>query len=138
MSFGFQVVKDRWGQAGADGLPVRELLEVRLLDVSPVTFPAYQQTEVHVRAIMNSVLSRIESGGIAQDERRAMSLAVRNILEQLEAEPGMPHSEEHQSEPGDPHSEQREGREPGAPPHSEERRRTLLDRRRRLLELATL
>lgn len=136
MSFGFQTIKDRWMPAGEDGLPVRELLEVRLLDVSPVTFPAYQQTEVHVRALMDSVMSRIERGGVSREERGAMVLAVKNILEQLEAEPGTPHSDEHQSEPGTPHSEKREGREPGTP-HSEERRRALLDRRRRLLELST-
>lgn len=135
MSFGFQVVKDRWGQAGADGLPVRELLEVRLLDVSPVTFPAYQQTEVHVRALMDSVVSRIERGGLSKEERHAMSLAVRNILEQLEAEPGQSHSAHDEAEPGQPHSEERESREPGHGAHSEEHKRTLLDRRKRLLDL---
>lgn len=135
MSFGFQVVKDRWGQAGADGLPVRELLEVRLLDVGPVTFPAYQQTEVHVRALMDSVVSRIERGGVSAEERRAMSVAVRNILEQLEAEPGQSHSVSDEPEPGQSHSESRQGREPGTGTHSEGRQRTLLDRRRRLLEL---
>lgn len=135
MSFGFQVVKDRWGQAGADGLPVRELLEVRLLDVSPVTFPAYQQTEVHVRTLMDSVVARIERGGVSGDERRAMCAAVKNILEQLESEPGASHSGEDSTEPGPSHSESRQGRETGTDAHSEERQRTLLDRRRRLLEL---
>lgn len=136
MSFGFQMVKDRWMDPGKDGLPVRELLEVRLFDVSPVTFPAYQQTEVHVRALMDSVLTRMEHGGVSKEERQAMSLAVRNILEQLEAEPEARHSDEgKEPEPGLPHSDTQNSREPSVIAHSEGPKRTLLDRRRRLLQL---
>lgn len=138
MSFGFQMVKERWMEAGKDGLPVRELLEVRLFDVSPVTFPAYQQTEVHVRSLMDAVLTRIERGAVSKDERRAMSLAVKNILEVLEAEPDPLHSDDEQdAEPGHPHSDKRTSWEPGQEVHSEEPPRTLLARRKRLLELAT-
>lgn len=49
MSFGFLVVKDDWRTE--DGLDVRELIEVKLYDVSPVTFPAYTATDVGVRAM---------------------------------------------------------------------------------------
>lgn len=46
MSFMFEVVADEWEQ----GAPVkRTLVEVKLYDVSPVTFPAYPQTSVSVR-----------------------------------------------------------------------------------------
>ncbi len=48
MSFGFIVEKDEWSTA--DGIDTRELIAVRLFDVSPVTFPAYTQTDVGVRA----------------------------------------------------------------------------------------
>jgi HK97 family phage prohead protease len=48
MSFGFTVEKDEWSTA--NGVDTRELIEVRLFDVSPVTFPAYTQTDVGVRA----------------------------------------------------------------------------------------
>ena len=48
MSFGFATVKDRWGKKA--GQQLRELLEARLFDVSPVTFAAYPQTTVDVRA----------------------------------------------------------------------------------------
>lgn len=51
MSFGFRMVKDRWLRAGSDGLPIRELLEVELFDVSAVAFPAYLDTSVKVQAI---------------------------------------------------------------------------------------
>lgn len=49
MSFGFYTVADKW--AKVDGAWVRTLLEVDLLDVSPVTYPAYPQTDVAVRAL---------------------------------------------------------------------------------------
>ena len=50
MSFGFIAQKDDWlREDGKDA--IRTLLEVKLFDVSPVTFPAYPQTSVKVRAV---------------------------------------------------------------------------------------
>lgn len=49
MSFGFQVVSDKWRHE--DKEIVRELVEVELFDVSVVAFPAYSQTEVSVRSL---------------------------------------------------------------------------------------
>jgi HK97 family phage prohead protease len=49
MSFGFRAVKDRFSTT-SDGNTVRELVEVRLYDVSPVAFPAYPDTSVEARA----------------------------------------------------------------------------------------
>lgn len=50
MSFGFMVRMngEKWADT-TDGV-VRELLNVRLFDVSPVTFPAYPQTTITVRS----------------------------------------------------------------------------------------
>lgn len=48
MSFGFQVIKDSWEGRGSDDR-VRTLEEVRLFEVSPVTFPAYPDTEIAQR-----------------------------------------------------------------------------------------
>jgi HK97 family phage prohead protease len=50
MSFGFSTVTDSWGKDEAD-FPLRELLEVNLWEVSPVTFPAYPDTTVAVRSM---------------------------------------------------------------------------------------
>lgn len=53
MSFGFSVVEERWGtEKTIDGIwmDVRELLKVELFDVSPVTYPAYPQTEIALRS----------------------------------------------------------------------------------------
>jgi HK97 family phage prohead protease len=52
-SFGFYTINDKW--AKVDGEWVRTLLEVELLDVSPVTYPAYPQTEVAVRGLQQAV-----------------------------------------------------------------------------------
>lgn len=51
MSFGFEVAPngDSW-EKDAQGRYVRTLHEVRLYDVSPVTYPAYTQTDVAVRS----------------------------------------------------------------------------------------
>ncbi len=49
MSFGFQVIKDSW----LDN--IRTLHEIRLFDVSVVTFPAYPQTDAAVRAAIQAL-----------------------------------------------------------------------------------
>lgn len=58
MSFGFQVVKDEWNVEQVetnDGqtadVEVRRITEVRLLEVSAVTFPAYEETDAALRAL---------------------------------------------------------------------------------------
>lgn len=49
MSFGFRTVSDKWEMK--NGEPLRTLLEVRLFDVSVVTFPAYPETDAAVRSL---------------------------------------------------------------------------------------
>ena len=105
MSFGFRAIKDRWTQPTAESkdLPMRELLEVQLFDVSVVTFPAYPQTEVHVRALMDAMLWKLGRGDqLSTEERGIMAAALDNVKGHLLAEPGGPHSD--QPEPGQPHS----------------------------------
>lgn len=144
MSFGFRVVKDNWLPAGQDGLPVRELLSVQLFDVSPVTFPAYPQTEVHVRALMDAVLWKMEQGPLAKEERQAMALALENLRINV-LEPGQPHSgEAQQAEPGQPHSDERRqdppqgvGQQETARAQIEERQRALRALRQRMMKYVT-
>ena len=50
MSFGFITIEDEWTQE-PDELAIRTLVKVRLLDVSPVAFAAYPDTDVAVRAL---------------------------------------------------------------------------------------
>lgn len=49
MSIGFIVLEDTWGTK--DGIDIREIKKVQLFDVSIVTYPAYTQTDVGVRAM---------------------------------------------------------------------------------------
>jgi len=46
MSFAFRVLEDDWIEV--DGFPMREVLDMRISEVSIVTFPAYPQTDVQV------------------------------------------------------------------------------------------
>lgn len=49
MSFGFRTISDAWSTV--DEEEIRELREVKLFDVSPVTFPAYPDTTVATRSL---------------------------------------------------------------------------------------
>jgi HK97 family phage prohead protease len=47
-SFSFDTIREEWSTY--DNMPLRTVIEARLHDVSPVTFPAYPQTSAEVRA----------------------------------------------------------------------------------------
>lgn len=49
-SFGFRTIKDDWNLT-EDGFPVRHLVDVALLDVGPVTNPAYTDATAAVRSL---------------------------------------------------------------------------------------
>jgi HK97 family phage prohead protease len=49
MSFCFQAIKEEWDETDQEH-PVRTITEVRLFDISPVTFPAYPTTDVSARS----------------------------------------------------------------------------------------
>ena len=49
MSFGFVAERDAWDETG--DVPVRTLEQVRLLEISPVAWPAYPQTDVALRSL---------------------------------------------------------------------------------------
>lgn len=53
-SFGFRTIKDTWFE-DEDGNITRTLLEVALIDVSPVTFPAYPDTDAALRSLAAAV-----------------------------------------------------------------------------------
>lgn len=52
-SFGFYTISDKW--AKVDGEWIRTLLECDLLDVSPVTYPAYPSTDVAARSLQEAI-----------------------------------------------------------------------------------
>lgn len=55
MSFGFVCTRDNWIKDAA-GFPLREVLEVDLWEVSPVTFPAYPDTSCAMRSMKEAGL----------------------------------------------------------------------------------
>ena len=80
-SFAFQIVKEDW--RSEEGQMVRELQEVRLFDVSIVTYPAYPETNgtISLRSILlangidettlTRALAKIRAGEPLDDEERA-------------------------------------------------------------------
>lgn len=57
MSFAFETIKDQW-ETLDDGDELRTLLEVKLWDVSVVTYPAYEETDAGLRGAAFDVLCR--------------------------------------------------------------------------------
>lgn len=70
-SFGFVVVTD--DVTREDGNEIRTLLEVDLFDVSPVTYPAYPQTESEIRSfLVNRQLNKEDEAGLVEQIRRRL------------------------------------------------------------------
>ncbi len=80
MSFGFMVVREEWTFTSANKPDIRDLHEVSLFDVSPVTFPAYPQTDVAVKFNSQDMLrlaevrTKLDSGKILTKEERIFLL----------------------------------------------------------------
>jgi len=70
MSFAFQVVKDSWDKSNENNI-VRTLEEVELFDVSPVTYPAYPQTDVKVRSFLEKAGLDVERLAVVMERRMA-------------------------------------------------------------------
>lgn len=92
MSFGFYVIKDEWNSEtveieGADPVQVdvRIIREVRLVEVSAVTFPAYTDTEAELKAVARALDHR---GDLAAVEARATFRPELLDLVHIEREPG--------------------------------------------------
>lgn len=76
MSFQFVVEEDAWQQDG-DGLVTRELIRVKLFDVSPVTFPAYPQTSAQVHKRFQEFLSQEAGKTDGEQAGQQALLAIR-------------------------------------------------------------
>ena len=89
-SFGFLTVSDSWGTT-EDGYPLRTLTEVKLRDVSPCVFPAYEASEASLRSLSEERSIDLE---ILVDAAERNDL--RSVLD--------PQEEEDETEPSETHS----------------------------------
>lgn len=80
MSFGFCAESQTWEEAN-DGTITRTLNKVQLFDVSPVTYPAYAQTDVAVRALEQYRSSKNPAAAADGELER---LVMRHQLESLD------------------------------------------------------
>lgn len=83
MSFRFDTLRDQWFE-DQDGQVIRTLLDVKLYEVSPVTFPAYPQTSAQVRSayeqFINSDTTQKGTSGGEGDEDTGQTQARLDIL----------------------------------------------------------
>jgi len=75
MSFAFRAVREEWDDTGE--IPRRTILEVELYDVSIVTDPAYQGTEIGLRSMRDALgdAGALEGARIARRMKRKARLA---------------------------------------------------------------
>lgn len=102
MSIAFQVVKDSWvmpdKQAEPGTLRKRTIREAKLFEVSPVTFPAYPQTDIGARAENGEDESRLlrafraarlaELGLALEADERAEVRKIAEFMVSVSGEPG--------------------------------------------------
>jgi hypothetical protein len=92
-SFGFTTIKDDWNEATTPRQ--RTLLEVRLYDVSVVTFPAYPQTSVSARSLAEMLIASFDKLRMPEDRELLNNLKLQlSLLEQTEE----PVQEDHSSD----------------------------------------
>jgi len=83
-SFGFNIVEQSLKYDKANDIVHRTLTEVRLFDVSPVTFPAYSATEVHVRMKGNEGSGKDEVIEVVNSESVAQPTSDEDLFRQCD------------------------------------------------------
>lgn len=106
MSFRFRTIKDNWRRE-ARGEIVRDIHEAQLVEISPVAFPAYPQTAVSLRGLLDidaeeerieQALIRAKAGALEEEDTGLLEMLVA-ALRSLVPEPAQPgHSEETEHE----------------------------------------
>ena len=135
MSIAFEIIKQEWTSArDASELPLRTIREAKLYEVSPVTFPAFEQTSISARADMEP-----ESKDDPRGEALRLALAAEHGLELTIEQRGViaaavelyqPHLQEPEADAQSEHHSQA-GTEPELDGHY-----SGLERMRRLEELS--
>ncbi|MBU0631005.1 MAG: HK97 family phage prohead protease [Candidatus Margulisbacteria bacterium] len=94
-SFAFEIIKDDWQypEREQEGLPLRTIKEVKLYDVSPVTYPASPTTDVDVARAVRSLKEAMGVEGEAETITDVLALREDEPTSEPEPEPGQDHSE---------------------------------------------
>lgn len=97
-SFAFETLEDNWRKG--EEIDERELIKVRLVDIGPVTYPAYPDTQVQARSIfesddidyrrLSSIMLRAERGIDLNERDRDV---INNTIQLLKSYLGSSHSE---------------------------------------------
>ena len=77
MSFAFDIEEDKWTTQSIDGvkIDVREIIAfAELYDYSPVTYPAYEDTEVEARSKELALRNRPEPGAPGEDSKALLEV----------------------------------------------------------------
>jgi len=82
MSFGFKALDEEWKKENGEN--IRELVKVKLFDVSPVTFPAYPETDVSVRSALESFGIDFDKLVFAMKNPAQESRYIRQVIEILQ------------------------------------------------------
>lgn len=82
MSFGFMTITDQWHEE--EGKTIRDLIKVKLFDVSPVTFPAYPQTVVAARDILSNKPAITQEGEPDKTEETQARARLDNLRKKLD------------------------------------------------------
>lgn len=59
-SFAFEVTEEEWDYGKRGEMPVRTISKVKLYDVSPVTYPAYEGTTVSARSVESAAGAAVD------------------------------------------------------------------------------
>jgi HK97 family phage prohead protease len=82
MSFAFRTIKDEWEKV--ENKTIRTLKEVKLFDVSPVTYPAYPQTSAAVRSAYESFTAESQVADDRANEEARSQVRLANRKRKLE------------------------------------------------------
>lgn len=102
-SLAFIPIQQRWTDRGEDEPLLREIIEARLYDVSPVTYPAFEQTSIWLTPRDIEQIAELDTKGSAQARR------IISLLDHGMGDTNEPRASEHSNEP-----------EPQAGHHSDE------------------
>lgn len=85
MSFGFEVLADTWEEDEDTGEQTRTITEVKLWEVSPVPFPAYEDTDAGLRGVAFDVLATRLGLSTNKRSRLIAALADDNLTDEAVA-----------------------------------------------------